>query len=79
MFPGGAPLPSITGGQAGPSMADGMFGGGLFDASGWNVNFGAGSIAATRSQTPAGDMGQYLPWVVVGVGALLIWRMSRKR
>jgi hypothetical protein len=73
----GLPLPPINGGHAGPSTADGMFGGGLFDASGWNVNFGAGGITSARSD--AGDLGKYLPWVAVAVGAVLVWRMARKR
>ena len=77
MFPGGAPLPSITGGTAGPSSADGMFGGGLFDSSGWNVSFGAGSVSSARSD--AGDLGKYLPWIVAGVGVVVVWRLTRKR
>lgn len=79
MLPGGATLPSITGGTAGPSYADGMFGGGLFDSSGWSVNFGAGSIAATRAQSQPGDLGQYLPWLLAAAGVVVVWRLSRKR
>lgn len=50
-----------------------------FDSSGWNVNFGSGAIEATRSQNDAGGVGQYLPFVLAGVGLLIVWRMTRKK
>lgn len=73
----GLPLPPITGGHAGPSGADGMFGGGLFDSSGWNVNFGGGSITSARSDV--GDLSKYLPWVAVAVSVVVVWKLARKR
>lgn len=42
-----------------------------FDNSGWNVNFGSGSIDA--------GMGQYMPYVLAAAAVLIVWRMTRKR
>lgn len=51
-----------------------------FDSSGWNVNFAAGNIESRRAQeqrgTPAG--GDLLPLALVGLGLLVVWRMSRR-
>lgn len=54
-----------------------------FDASGWNINFGSGGITSERVQTdpagnPVGGMNAYLPYVLAGVGLLIVWRMTRK-
>lgn len=61
-----------AGGSAGPSNALG--GDSSFDASGWNVNFGAGSVSSSRS-----DMGQYLPYILAAAGVLIAWRLTRKK
>lgn len=69
-------LGGALGGSAGPSSADAMF-----DHSGWNVNFGAGSIAADRRQGTApiaGALDGYLPYVLVAAGVLIAWRMTRR-
>lgn len=72
-------LPSITGGAAGPSAAGGTTNTG-FDTSGWAVNFGTGNASATGStDSPVGNLGGYLPYVLAGVGLLIVWRMTRKR
>lgn len=73
---GGSFIPSFTGGSAGPSAAGGTTTSG-YDASGWNVNFGAGTIDSNRSD--AGDLGQYLPFVLAGAALLIVWRLTRKR
>ncbi len=43
-----------------------------FDSSGWNVNFGSGSVTSS----PA--MSTYLPYVILGAGLLVVWRMTKK-
>ena len=47
-----------------------------FDSSGWNVNFGSGSIDSTRG---ASGLSDYVPYVLAGLGLLVAWRMYRKR
>lgn len=54
-----------------------------FDSSGWNVNFGSGRIDSQmeKTTTPAGALGQldnYLPYAVLFVGAMIVWRMTKK-
>jgi hypothetical protein len=50
-----------------------------FDNSGWNVNFGSGRIDSARTETPVGSVPtSYLPYIAAAVGALLLWRMTRK-
>lgn len=66
--------------QATPSGASGALSS-MFDSSGWNVNFGAGNIESSRSQTPAGPMdamAQYLPYMIGLVGVVVAWKMLRK-
>lgn len=76
------PLPNLTGGAAGPSNAISPFTGGqgMFDSSGWNVNFGGGSIEsnASKASNPMG-LSKYLPYALIFVGGLVVWRMTRKR
>ncbi len=79
----GTPLPNLTGGAAGPSNAISPFtgGAGMFDSSGWNVNFGSGSIESSAKKSDAsalGDLSQYLPYVLIFVGGLVAWRMMKK-
>lgn len=52
-----------------------------FDNSGWNVNFGSGSIDSKRSETPQGSqmVDQYLPYALAVVGLLMVWRLTRKK
>lgn len=47
-----------------------------FDSSGWNVNFGSGSISSSRSQE--GELSGYLQYAVIAVVAVLAVRMFRK-
>lgn len=49
-----------------------------FDSSGWNVNFGSGSIESKRAQETAGQMDAYLPYALIFVGAMIVWRMTKK-
>lgn len=70
---------------AGPSSAAGRSEA-VFDNSGWNVSFGAGNIDSTSEKstsTGAGSLGgqmtDYLPYFVAAVGAIILWRMSRKK
>lgn len=64
------------GGSAGPSNAA-LRGESVFDSSGWNVNFGGGTIESSRAQ--AGQLSEYMPYILVGAGLLIVWRMTRKR
>lgn len=60
----------------GPSTAD-QKGDFAFDSSGWNVNFGGGSIESSRAQdTGAND---YVKYVVVGAVVLIVWRLTRRK
>lgn len=54
-----------------------------FDASGWNVNFGGGTINSDRQQTTeaASLQGEFARWLPVAAGVLgvvLLWRMVRR-
>ena len=48
----------------------------MFDASGWNVNFGAGTIESARAQTA--PMSGYLPYVIAAGAFLVLWRWAKK-
>lgn len=56
-----------------------------FDASGWNVNFGSGTIESKRSSgqpvsTASGeDLAQFMPYIVGVVGLLVVYRLMRKK
>ena len=65
------PIPSMTGGAAGPSSNRGES---AFDSSAWNVNFAEGSIESSKSDS----LGQYLPYLLIGAGLLIVWRFTRK-
>lgn len=67
-------IPSLTGGGAGPSTAAGR-GQSAFDSSGWNVNFGGGSISSNASS----GLSAYLPYVLAAAAVVIAWRMSKKR
>lgn len=57
-----------------------------FDNSGWNVNFGSGSINSTSSKANSqggasglsGNLSTYLPWILAFVGSLLVWKKLNK-
>lgn len=66
----------LSAGGGGPSSAGLRSGDNAFDSSGWNVNFGSGSIDSARGSE---GLGSYLPYIVAGVGLLIVWRMNRKR
>lgn len=72
----GVGLGQAVGGAAGPSSAA-LRGESAFDGSGWNINFGSGSIESSRSQ--AGELTDYMPYVIVGAAVLIVWRLTRKR
>lgn len=66
--------------SAGPSEAFGRSEA-VFDNSGWNVSFGSGDIKSASDKTTTGsggDMGNYLPYFALAVGAIILWRMTRK-
>jgi hypothetical protein len=69
-------LGSSLGNPGGPSNAA-LRGDSAFDSSGWNVNFGAGGIESDRSQTQ--PLSEYMPYILVAAGLLVVWRMTRKR
>lgn len=55
-----------------------------FDSSAWNVNFGSGDIDSQMDKTtsPLGGLGQldnYMPYAVLFVGVMVVWRLTRKR
>ncbi len=58
-----------------PTSSDGRFST-PFDGSGWNVNFGSGSIDSNRAQS--GEVGSYLPYVIVAAVILVAWRITRR-
>lgn len=67
---------------AGPSnaLASSMFSSG-FDSSGWNVNFGSGTIESARSQETASAQGEVIKWIPIAaaaVGVVLLWRFLKK-
>ena len=70
------PLPSSmtggAGGSAGPSSA---LGSSSFDSSGWNVNFGGGSISSNRATD---SLGAYTPYMLAAVALLIVWRLTKK-
>lgn len=68
------PFGPISAGGGGPSTSAGGTNRSGYDASGWNVNFGGGSISSSASDA----LGGYLPYVLAGVGVLVLWRMTRK-
>lgn len=73
---GGGFSASVGGG--GPSSVDATS---AFDSSGWNVNFGGGSITSERRESAAGaaaSMDAYLPYVLIAAGVLVAWRMTRR-
>jgi hypothetical protein len=59
-----------------PTSSDGRFST-PFDGSGWNVNFGSGSIDSNREQS--GEAGSYLPYAVLAAVLLVAWRLTRKQ
>jgi len=63
-----APISGSAGG-GGPSSAASS------NESGWNVNFGSGGLNAG----PSSELSQYLPFVVLAVGALVAISYFRKR
>lgn len=72
-------LGSALGSSGGPSSAMGSAKSG-FDSSGWNVIFGDNAkLSTSRSQSEAGNFDQYIPYVLAGVGVLIVWRLTRKR
>lgn len=76
------PLLSGLGGAlaspAGPSNAQGgRMGDQMFDNSGWNVNFGEGNIESSRAQTD--PIQAYVPYVVLGLIALVAWKAIKRK
>jgi len=71
---------ALGGGSAGPSQASGgHMGGAMFDSSGWNVNFGGGSITSSRAQDQTDPLHAYMPYVVAGAGFLLLWAYLKRQ
>lgn len=63
-----------------PGMATGQQDS-MFDSSGWNVNFGSGRIDSEMEKSLDKGLGQldaYLPYAVLFVGAMIVWRMTKK-
>jgi hypothetical protein len=74
-----AALAGAAGGAAkpgGPSNSD-LAGDFAFDSSGWNINFGGGSIESSRAQDQGGT--NYVPYVVAAAVVLIVWRMTRRK
>ena len=59
-----------AGGAAGPAMSESAYKS-AFDSSGWNVNFGSGSIDS--------GLNKYVLYGGLAVGGLLLWRMLRSK
>lgn len=78
---GGMALMGLTSGIGGqPGFATGTNNSPL-DSSGWNVNFGAGRIDSeySKKDSQAGQMDAYLPYAVLFVGAMVVWRMTKNK
>lgn len=64
-----------------PGMATGQQDS-MFDSSGWNVNFGSGRIDSEMQKSLdkalPGQLDAYLPYAVLFVGAMIVWRMTKK-
>jgi len=81
-FAGG--LGQGVGSPAAPSNAVGRSEA-VFDNSGWNVNFGSGDVSSTAEKTTStgagsmGNMTDYLPYFAAAVGAIILWRMTKKK
>lgn len=77
---GAEALKNAAGGAAAPSAAN-QSTQAAFDSSGWNVSFGSGDIAATTDKASSlggGSMGNYAPYVMFLVGAVVLWKMTKK-
>lgn len=60
----------------GPSRSD-QTGDFAFDSSGWNINFGGGSIESSRAQDTGAT--NYVQYVVVAAVVLIVWRLTRRK
>lgn len=71
------PLPplNLSAGGGGPSGASGAVEG-MFDSSGWVVNFGAGSVESSRAEV--GELTPYLPYVLAAAAVLIAWRFTKR-
>lgn len=67
-----APIPSMTGGAGGASGAASASNSSGFNDSGWNVNFGAGTIDASGSPS-------WMKYAALAAGALVLWYLLKKR
>ncbi len=63
--------------NAQPSTATG-FQTAPFDSSGWNVNFGGGTIDSNREQSSAGNFDQYMPYALALVAVVIVYRLTRQ-
>lgn len=72
VIPGGLGLSYSggAGGAAGPSMGEASSKS-AFDSSGWQVNFGSGSIDS--------GLNKYVLYGGLAVGGLLLWRMLKSK
>lgn len=85
---GVAAIGAVGAASAAPPVMPGlneMFADTKFDSSGWNVAFPGAKIESSRSESAAAVDpvaavigGGYMPWVVLGAGVLLLWRMGKK-
>lgn len=75
----------LSAGGGGPSRAENS---GMFDSSGWNVSFGSGDISSSAGAkaTPYSVAGAAVAaagedWTpfIIGLGVLVIWKMTRKK
>lgn len=70
---------ALLGGMMSPAGPSAATGSSVFDGSGWNVNFGAGTIESSREQGGGAALSGYLPYAALAVGLLIAWRITRKR
>lgn len=61
-----------AGGSAGPSSV--FQEGGMFDSSGWNVNFSGGRIESSRGL----DLGPYGPYIALALVGIVLWKLLKK-
>jgi hypothetical protein len=63
---------------AGPSEAksSGTVGGGVFDTSGMNVNFGSGGVTSSRTEQSA--MSDTMKYVLIGAACVIVLKLMKK-
>lgn len=69
----------LAGGLKAPAAAPAMStASGVFDNSGWNVNFGSGSITSQQDKQTGSNSSEWLILAMVLVGGLVVLKVFKK-